>query len=53
MNNNELSVIIPCFNEEKNISTLVKRVRSILKKHEIDGQIIIIDDFSTDETYIS
>lgn len=46
----ELSVIVPCFNEEKNIPELVSRLLATFKKKGIAGEIILIDDGSTDHT---
>ena len=40
-------IIIPAYNEEENISTLIKKIPSF---PEIDLQIIVIDDGSTDDT---
>jgi glycosyltransferase involved in cell wall biosynthesis len=46
----EASVIIPAYNEEKNIEKAVKRVRAVSKGYEI----IVVDDGSSDRTgYIS
>ncbi len=45
-NQNSLSVIIPCFNEEKTIQELISRV----SKQDVVGEIIVIDDFSTDSS---
>lgn len=45
----KLSVIIPVFNEEKTIKTIVKKVRSTKLKN-ITKEIIVVDDFSTDST---
>ena len=42
-----ISVLIPCYNEKNTISEIVDR---ILKVKEIDIEIIIIDDNSTDGT---
>ena len=42
----KLSVIIPVFNEKNTIQEIVKRVEKI----EIEKEIILIDDFSTDGT---
>ena len=41
-----LSVIIPVYNERKTIETLINRVLKI----DIDKEIVIVDDFSTDGT---
>ena len=43
----KLSIIIPCFNEENTIEEIINR---IIKLKEIDKEIIIIDDFSSDHT---
>ena len=44
--NNKLSVIIPCFNEENYIGNLL----SELLKEVNPGEIIVVDDFSTDNS---
>lgn len=44
-----LSVIIPVYNEEKTIHTILKKV-SELKYKDIDLEVIVIDDGSTDGT---
>ena len=41
-----LSVVIPCYNEESTIKAIIERVRSI----DIDTEIIVVDDCSTDGT---
>ena len=43
----KLSVIIPCFNEEKTIYEVIKK---ILEQVEINKEIIIVNDGSTDKT---
>ena len=43
----KLSVIIPCFNEEKTIVEIIDIVKKQIKD---DDEIIVIDDFSTDNT---
>ena len=49
---NSISIIVPCYNAEKsiikNISLLVKKI----KKAKIKNEIIIINDGSTDNTYL-
>ncbi len=46
---NKLSIIIPCKNEEENI---VKTLESIISKiSHIDCEFIVINDFSTDNTF--
>ncbi|MEX2615882.1 MAG: glycosyltransferase family 2 protein [Alphaproteobacteria bacterium] len=46
----ELSVIIPCYNEEKNLSPLYDRLLPVLQKCVESYEIIFIDDGSTDNT---
>jgi glycosyltransferase involved in cell wall biosynthesis len=46
----ELSVIIPCFNEERTIKEIILKVKNSLKSLNITHQIIVIDDKSTDKT---
>ena len=43
-----ISVIIPCYNEEKFIGKLLFKVSESLKN--IDHEIIIVNDFSSDKT---
>lgn len=45
-----LSVIIPCFNEEKNIPELVERLANVFILKKINGEVILINDGSTDNT---
>ncbi|MEK9131667.1 MAG: glycosyltransferase [Patescibacteria group bacterium] len=47
----DISVIIPCFNESKNLTEMVARLHALFLKKTITGQIILIDDASTDETH--
>lgn len=45
-----LSVVIPAYNEEKNISTCINSVYSVLKKTSLDWEIIVVNDGSKDKT---
>jgi glycosyltransferase involved in cell wall biosynthesis len=45
----KISVIIPCFNEEKTITNLLGRVLKSLI--DMNKQIVIVDDCSTDNTF--
>ena len=45
----KLSIIIPCYNEEGTIETLLSKVENV-DIGEVNKQIIIIDDGSTDKT---
>jgi phenylacetate-CoA ligase len=46
----ELSVIAPCYNEMPHIPELVKRIQNVFQKKGIQGEIVLIDDGSTDQT---
>jgi cellulose synthase/poly-beta-1,6-N-acetylglucosamine synthase-like glycosyltransferase len=48
MNQSRLSLIVPAFNEEKTIPTILDRIFSVLPDvHEV----LVIDDGSTDHTF--
>lgn len=46
----DLSVICPCYNESKNIPALVTRLQNTFTQKQINGQIILVDDASYDDT---
>lgn len=46
----KISLIMPAYNEEKNIGRAIMRVREILDKCNYDYEIIIVDDGSKDRT---
>jgi dolichol-phosphate mannosyltransferase len=50
MINPELSIIVPTYNEAKNIEVLVIRAHDSLKKNAIRSEIIVVDDSSPDGT---
>ena len=45
-----VSIVIPAFNEESGVRPVVVELREILQRHEIRGEIIVVDDGSTDAT---
>ena len=45
-----LSVIMPALNEEKNIEAAINSTFEALKKYNIDGEIIVVNDGSSDDT---
>jgi len=47
---NEISVIIPCFNEQGGISAVIEDLKSILKQSSLKYEIVVVDDGSTDQT---
>ena len=46
--NLNISLVVPCFNEEGNISRLVKKSKKILKNK--NNQLILVNNGSTDNT---
>lgn len=50
MSKPELSVIIPTYNEAKNIEVIVIRIFDSLRKYHINAELIIVDDSSPDGT---
>ncbi|MFZ5365142.1 MAG: dolichyl-phosphate beta-glucosyltransferase [Patescibacteria group bacterium] len=46
----ELSVIIPVYNEEKRIGSTLPKIFHYLNKRQIDYEVIVVDDGSTDQT---
>lgn len=48
----DLSVIVPCFNEEDNIEVLALRILDSFNKNSVEGEIILVNDGSSDKTLI-
>jgi glycosyltransferase involved in cell wall biosynthesis len=46
-----LSVVIPLFNEAESVELLVDRTTSVLDSHQLDYELILVDDGSTDPTW--
>jgi phenylacetate-CoA ligase len=46
----DLSVIVPCFNEEANLPELVERTERVFERRRIRGEIVLVDDGSRDGT---
>jgi glycosyltransferase involved in cell wall biosynthesis len=49
--NNKLSILIPCYNEEKTIISLLDKIFSIILTGDTGKELIIVDDASTDQTH--
>ena len=46
----KLSIIIPCYNEEKSIKANIEKVKTFLSFKKYDYEIIVVDDGSIDHT---
>src|SRR5436309_4571394 len=51
MNAPELSLVIPCHNEEKNLQPLLSAIHATLDPLALDYEIVITDDCSTDNSW--
>jgi len=47
----EISLIIPCLNEEQNVPSLVEKLQDIIHFYGLSAEIIIVDDLSDDYTF--
>ena len=51
MSDKVLSIVIPAYNEERFIGTLLKRIRAVdLASQGLGGEVIVVDDCSADRT---
>jgi len=46
----DFSVIVPCYNEQDNLSELVERLDKTFERGNLKGQIVLVDDGSADRT---
>ncbi|MBR6274930.1 MAG: glycosyltransferase family 2 protein [Lachnospiraceae bacterium] len=44
----EISVILPCRNERNTVGLCVKKLKNLLKEHDLTGEIIVVDNDSED-----
>lgn len=49
-NTMDISVVLPCFNEEENIERTVREVLTWLNEEKIEGKVIVVDDGSSDRS---
>ena len=45
------SVIVPAYNEAENIGPLFEAIEATFARHSLNGEIILVDDGSTDDTW--
>ena len=46
----ELSIVIPCLNEERTLPLVIKKAQGALHRLRIDGEVIVADNGSTDDS---
>jgi glycosyltransferase involved in cell wall biosynthesis len=47
----EISIIVPCLNEEQNITVLVQKLEAVLEEYQLSAEVLIVDDCSDDYTF--
>lgn len=50
MKNKELTILLPVLNEEKTIGTCIEKAQKFIKKHNIEAEILISDNNSSDNS---
>src|SRR5204862_4131819 len=46
----ELSIVIPCLNEEKSLAYCLQKANDFLSKNKIAGEVIVVDNGSSDDS---
>jgi glycosyltransferase involved in cell wall biosynthesis len=46
----EVSVVLPCLNEAEGIGTCIRKIQTVFKRENIDGEIIVVDNGSIDNS---
>ncbi len=49
-NNPEISIVLPCLNEEKALGSCIDKIRDVIHKGKLDAEIIVSDNGSTDKS---
>ncbi len=49
-NNLEVSVVLPCLNEEETVGICINKIKDIFSREGISGEIIVVDNGSTDRS---
>lgn len=47
----EISIIVPCLNEEQNVPILVQKLVTLMEVNHLSAEILIVDDCSDDYTF--
>lgn len=46
----DISIILPCLNEEKSIGACLDKIKAVIAKYSLDAEIIVVDNNSNDNT---
>lgn len=46
-----VSLVVPCYNEAESIDELISEALGVLDSNNLDGEIVLVDDGSTDHTW--
>jgi glycosyltransferase involved in cell wall biosynthesis len=46
----KVSVVIPAYNEEQAVGSVIAELKDVLRRHQIEAEIIVVDDGSADRT---
>ena len=49
-NKPELSIILPCLNEEQALGLCLDKIKNVIEKNNLDAEIIVVDNGSTDNS---
>jgi glycosyltransferase involved in cell wall biosynthesis len=44
----ELTVLMPCLNEEKTLEVCIEKIRGFFQSHKVNGEVLVADNGSTD-----
>ena len=47
----ELTILMPCLNEAETLAACVRQARQFLADHEVDGEVVVADNGSTDGSH--
>ena len=50
MTKSDFAVLVPAFNEAPVIADLVRELKDAFERHDLDGEVVLVDDGSTDDT---
>lgn len=46
----EISIIVPCFNEEEAIQTCIDQIKKVIRQYNLNTEVIFVDNASTDNS---